>query len=81
MGVHCPWGWHLPLPILFDYIQDILYFKVYLMSCPLACNPLFSLTPLGGLILPSFSWPVTLLLIHHMSPTLVKLLGDDVTGC
>ena len=31
--------------------------------------------PLGGLILPSFSWPVTLLLIHLTSPPLVKLFS------
>ena len=31
--------------------------------------------PLGGLKLPSFSWPVTLLFIHLTSPPLVKLFS------
>ena len=47
----------------FYFIQDILYFKVYLMSCPTIPVILsFSLTPLGGLMFPSFTWPCDIVL-------------------
>ena len=73
---------------LFALICFILFYPGYpLFQCVsnilprLLCIP-FSLLPLGGgLKLPSFSWPVTLLLIHHMTTPLVKFLVDDITGC
>ena len=48
---------------------------------PTAYNPLFSY-PSRGPHVPSYTWPVTLLLIHrNISTFWLSSSADDVTGC